>query len=179
MKKVLFLLTLCASFPAMAQENVYRPYVGADYVYSDLNNRGADTYLNSGKFVLGSEYNKYFSTEVFYQKSLTKAQDVSGGKMKSSLWGYGLDMYAYLPLGCAQKIAPYATAGVAKYALKKKVNAAHKNDRDGTGYRFGAGVRYFINANVSLLAGYRYINTDKLSSVDHIDELSIGLRYTF
>lgn len=179
MKKILFVCAMFASTGAYAIENNYSPYVGMDYIYSTLKARGADSYLNSGAVIIGSEYNKYFGTELFYQKSLTKAQETVGGKMKSSLWGYGLDMYAYLPLGCEGRIAPYATAGIGKYALKKKVDGVHHNDKDGTGYRLGVGLSYRIDANVWLKAGYRHVNFDHLSTIDHAEELLAGFRYTF
>jgi len=179
MKKFLFICAMFASTSVYAVENDYRPYVGIDYDYSTLNARGVDSYLNSGTFIVGSEYNKYFGTEIFYQKSLTKAQETTNGKMKSSFQGYGLDMFAYLPLGCEGRVAPYATAGIGKYSLKKKVSEVHHNDKDGTGYRFGAGISYHIDNNTSLKAGYRYINFDRLSNIDHADELVAGLRYAF
>ena len=81
MKKILFVCALLASSSVYAIENNYRPYVGVDYLYSTLNAKRIDSYLNSGSLVIGSEYNKYFGTEVFYQKSLTKAQETAEGKM--------------------------------------------------------------------------------------------------
>jgi len=179
MKKFLFACACGVSTQAYALENEYRPYVGADYVYSALQTKGTDSYLNSGSLVIGSEYNKFFSTEVFYQKSLTKAAETAAGKMKSALRGYGLDAYAYLPLGCKGRVAPYAAAGIGKYALKKKIAGIKHNDKDGTGYRFGAGINYRVYGNVSLKFGYRYINFDRLSTVDHANEINVGVRYAF
>lgn len=179
MKKILFVCAMLISTEAFAIENAYRPYVGADYLYSTMNAKNSDSYLNSGAVIIGSEYNKYFGTEVFYQKSLVKAQETAGGKIKSSFHGYGLDAYAYLPLGCERKLSPFATFGVGKYALKKKIAGISHNDKDGTGYRLGTGLIYHFDANISLKAGYRYINFDRLSTIDHADELMAGIRYAF
>lgn len=179
MKKFLFVCALLASGSVYAVENDYRPYVGVDYLYTNLNAKRIDSYLNSGSLVIGSEYNKYFGTELFYQKSLAKSQSTADGKMKSSLQGYGLDMFAYLPLGCENRFAPYATAGIGKYALKKKVAGVHHNDKDGTGYRFGGGLSYRFDTNLSLKVGYRYTKFDRLSTVDHANELNAGFRYAF
>lgn len=179
MKKILFVCAMLISTEVFAIENTYRPYVGADYLYSTMNAKRLNSYLNSGAVVIGSEYNKYFSTELFYQKSLVKAQETVDGKIKSSFRGYGLDAYAYLPLGCKGRVAPFATFGVGKYALKRKIAGVSHNDKDGTGYRFGAGLSYHLDANISLKAGYRYINFDRLSTVDHADELTAGIRYAF
>jgi len=179
MNKFFFVCVLLAVSPAFAGENVYRPYVGLDYVYDTMNAKYVDSYLNSGTFVVGSEYNKYFGTEVFYQRSLTKGQEVDGQKMKSSLQGYGLDVYGYLPLGCAQIFAPYVTAGLGKYSLKKKIAGLRRNDKDGTGYRIGAGISYRLDNNISFKAGYRYVDFHKLSTVDNAQELVIGVRYAF
>ena len=51
----------------------YNPYVGLSYNYSDVNTKGIggayNPEFNSGTISLGTSYNKYFGTELFYQIS--------------------------------------------------------------------------------------------------------------
>ncbi len=177
MKKILVLGILFVSFKSYAIENTYRPYVGVDYSYSTINQKSFHSYLHSGTFAVGSEYNKYFSTEVFYQRSAQENQQYNSEKIKSVLWGYGLDIYAYLPMFCSQNFAPYATTGIGHYTLKRKIDGESHNDHSGFAYRFGAGIIYHFSDNIMSRIGYRYINFDKLSDIEHSNEFIISLRY--
>lgn len=173
----LSILTAIAS-PAAAIENDYRPYIGLNYAYSRANVKNLRPHYNSASFILGSVYNPYFSTEVFYQYA---GKDKFGHRelKNSSFNAYGLDMLAYLPLGCDRKIAPLATMGIGQYTFKQKyIDASHRNDH-GWGYRFGAGMQYNINEQWAARAIFRYIHTDKINSYDNINEYSFGVRYTF
>ena len=58
------------AFASQAQaEQVYNPYIGINYNYSDANAKGLRPYYNSGSVNLGTSYNRYFGTELFYQFS--------------------------------------------------------------------------------------------------------------
>ena len=180
MKKLTTAILFSAIFStqAMAIENDYRPYVGINYAYDTLNAKGHHAYLNNVSVNLGSTYNKYFGTELFYQYS--DRQDFKSGDLShSQLKGYGLDMLAYLPLGCYGRIAPTATMGIGEYTLTNSYRIAKKQRDHGYGYRFGAGITYHIDNNWSARLMARYIKTDHLQNVDHINEVSLGIRYTF
>lgn len=173
----LAVLTATAA-PAQAIENEYRPYLGINYAYTRANVKRMRPHYNSASATLGSVYNRYFGTEVFYQysdKDKLRHQAVKN----TSFNAYGLDMLAYLPLGCQGKIAPLATAGIGQYTFKHKyTNNGHNNDH-GWGYRFGAGLQYNIDENWAVRAIARYIHTDKINGYDHLNEYTAGIRYTF
>lgn len=164
--------------PAQAIENEYRPYLGLNYAYVRANAKSLRPDYNSASATLGSVYNRYFGTEVFLQyagKDKMKHRDLKN----TSFNAYGLDMLAYLPLGCEGGIAPLATAGIGQYTFKHKYADGGHNDDHGWGYRFGAGLQYNIDANWAVRAIARYIHTDKIDGYDHLAEYTAGIRYTF
>ncbi len=153
----------------------YRPYFGIGYAADHINYKATPTNINMNSYTafIGSEYNKYFGTEVFYQQSTTWNKVIKGNKISSDFYAYGLDTYTYLPLGCEQRIAPFATLGVSGYEFGKD------NKDWGLGYRMGGGLQYKITDNIAIRALGRYILTDKLDNIDHISEFSINLKYVF
>ena len=164
---------------ANAIENDYKPYMGSNYAYNEIRAKGTHSYHNSASLNLGSVYNKYFGTEVFYQYADKYKFGQSSLLKNSSFQAYGLDMMAYLPLGCEGIIAPTVTLGLGEYIFKHSYRG-YKNQRDhGWGYRFGLGVTYNISQNWSVRGLYRYVKLDKIDRVDHINEYSLGIRYTF
>ena len=153
----------------------FRPYVGAQYNITHVNTQGLPTNVNMNSYsvFVGTEYNKYFGTELFYQNTNKWHKIINGTKVKTDFDAYGLDAYGYLPLGCDQVIAPFATVGIANY------NFGGDNDDNGLGYRLGGGIQYHITNNIALRAMGRYVWTDKLEGIDHMSEFSIGLKYVF
>ncbi|MBE6452177.1 MAG: porin family protein [Alphaproteobacteria bacterium] len=178
MKKTLSLMAAVSAFAFMANANAteYTPYVAADYTYSDIQNLAE---VNGGKIALGTEYNKYFGTEVFYQRTGSDRVHSEGETDEYALQSYGLDIYGYLPLGCDQVFALVGTAGIANMDIIYKNADDKRNTENGWGYRLGAGVEYDVNSNVSVRALYRYIATDKLGGIDHVNEYSLGVKYAF
>ena len=162
-----------------AVENDYRPYLGAGYAYDEVRAKGHHSYHNAGIVNIGSVYNKYFGTELFYQYA-DKHKFGGGEDLKnSSFRAYGLDMAAYLPLGCDGRLAPTATLGIGEYVFKNEHRFAKDRRERGWGYRFGAGLTYHLDENWALRGLYRYIKLDKVNGTDHINEYSFGFRYTF
>jgi len=147
----------------------FKPYVGAQYNFTSVNAEESDAEMNSGSIIIGTEYNKYFSTEVFYQ--LSDEDDVDGEKVDFT--AYGLDAYASLPLGCDRVWSVFATAGIANYDFEAE------DDDNGLGYRLGAGVQYDVTNNIAIRALGRYIWADKLDGIDDMTEFSLGMKYTF
>lgn len=159
---------------SQAVENNYRPYLGLDYAYDASS---AHPHYNSVRAVLGSVYNPYFGTEVFYQYS-DKDEMKPQGIRNASFNAYGLDMLAYLPLGDSG-VAPLLAAGIGQYTFKSKyADGAHNNDH-GWGYRLGTGLQYDIDSNWAVRAIVRYVKTDKISAYKHLNEYTLGIRYTF
>lgn len=164
---------------ASAIENNYRPYLGVNYTYDTVHAEGHHSYHNAGSLNFGSIYNKYFGTELFYQYS--DRQKFNGGHdMKNSRFqSYGLDMLAYLPLGCDGIIAPTATMGIGEYIFKNNYRFSQNRRDRGWGYRFGGGLTYNLNENWSARLLARYIKIDHINNIDHMTEYSFGVRYIF
>lgn len=174
-KNIALLATVSAiAFATTANALEFRPYVGAQYNYTKVDAEEVEPKLNSGSVFVGTEYNKYFSTEVFYQLS----DDDTDNGVKVDFASYGLDAYAAQPLGCDQVWSVFATAGIANYDTDTK-QAGEKGEDNGLGYRLGAGIEYDVTNNFAIRALGRYIWTDKLDGVDNFTEFSLGAKYTF
>ena len=163
-----------AAFNAAAIENNYKPYVGADYAYSAVS---ASPHYNSGRIFLGSVYNPYFGTELFYQYS--DKDKINDGKIRNTSFNaYGLDLMTYLPL-FNSGFAPLATAGIGQYNIKHKFVGNGNNNDHGWGFRIGGGLQYDLNDNWAIRAIARYVKTNKIDTYKHLSEYTVGLRYTF
>lgn len=172
-------LSLFLSFAALADNNIYTPYIGADYAFARAKASGIKPVYHSGAVNVGTKYNDYFGTELFYQQSGSESKKTGNGKYKSSYRAYGLDMAAYLPLTCDHHLDLLATAGVGEYVLSKKLSGFKHHNDSGIGYRFGGGVMFNLDENISLRVLARYIDLKNISGYDHMVEYSTGLRYHF
>ncbi len=188
MKKTIGALMVAVSAVALsntASALEYNPYVGLDYSYSIANTEnsgGLKPQYNAAAVSVGTTFNKYFGTEVFYQMSDTSKKNDKTGTLdwvKSSFEAYGLDMVGTLPLGCDQKWALLGTAGLGEYTLTAKANGVKADDDHGLGYRWGLGAQYDIDAKWAVRGLVRYVNFDGLEDVDHMVEYVAGVRYSF
>lgn len=177
MNKTLALLAAVSAvaFASAANAFEYTPYVAADYTYT--NARFSEN--NGGKIAVGTNYNKFFGTEVFYQRTGSDRVHTSEGTSEFSYQTYGLDAYGYLPMGCEDEISLIGTAGLANIDRKYKEDGESRKTDSGFGYRLGAGVEYNVTNNVAVRALYRYTFADKLMDTDHMDEYSVGVKYSF
>ncbi|MBE6451480.1 MAG: porin family protein [Alphaproteobacteria bacterium] len=183
MKKI-FLLGLSFfgfAFSANADENFeYTPYVGIDYGYMQAKTQNQKPNYHLLNVNVGTKYNQHFGTEAFFEQSSSDAKKIdSESKIKSSYRAYGLDVSAYLPLGCYHDFDLTATVGAGEYVFYDKLNHQKHNRESGFGYRIGIGMMYNINENVSLRALMRYVDLNDISKVNHLYEYSLGLRYHF
>jgi len=178
MKRTIALMAAASALAFTASANAYdfTPYVAADYTYTDMQNTAE---VNGGKVAVGTDYNKYFGTEVFYQRTGSDRVHSDGATDEYSLQSYGLDVYGYLPLGCEQKVALIGTAGFAFEDVKYKYEDENRGTEHGVGYRLGAGAQYNVNEALAVRALYRYTFTDKLGDMDHMNEFSVGAKYAF
>ncbi len=178
MKRTIALMAAASALAFTASANAYdfTPYVAADYTYTDMQNLAE---VNGGKIAVGTDYNKYFGTEVFYQRTGSDRVHTEDGTDEYSLQSYGLDVYGYLPLGCEQKVSLIGTAGFAFEDIKFKYESDNRGTEHGVGYRLGAGAQYNVDEKVSVRALYRYTFADKLGGLDHINEYSVGVKYAF
>ena len=173
-----YLLIGFYSHNSQAIENEYIPYIGTSYNYSDTNNKGGNSYNNSVTVNLGSIYNKYFGTELFYQYSDKHKFGASSTIKNSRFQSYGLDIMGYLPLGKKEDIAPTLTMGIGEYTFKQDYNQGKDLKDHGWGYRFGGGLTYSVNNNLALRCIFRYIKLDGMKNIDHINEYTFGIRYS-
>ena len=182
MNKNIALLSAVSAMVLAGSANAleFRPYVGAQYNVTHVSSKNSvtDVNMHSYSVFVGTEYNRFFGTEVFYQNSNKWHKEIAGVKQKADFAAYGLDGYAYLPLGCDRVFSLLATAGIANYDFDQS-NAVAKDKDNGLGYRLGAGAQYNITNNIAVRALGRYIWTDKLDNMDHFAEFSMGLKYIF
>ncbi len=159
------------------------PYVGMDYIYDNADFKGDANSLkkayNSGAVNVGTRLGKYAGLEAYYQLSGHRKKDLTSTvTAKSKFHSYGLDLYGYLPMDCADKVDLLASIGLGNYNLTVKGLSAGKYDKDHLGYRFGLGAQYNFTDHFSarVMGRYNYVNT---SYLDNMWEATAGVRYTF
>ena len=156
-------------------------YVGADYALDSYDFKGnldeAKKTYNSGIFNMGVRMDR-IGVEVFGQWAGKRTKDLAEGeKLKTKVNAYGVDLYGYQPLGCEGKYDLMASIGVADYYYKGETkDTSHSANR--IGYRIGAGAMYNFNEHLSarIMGRYAYIGA---SSLNHVAEMTAGLRYNF
>lgn len=178
LKKISLLALFGMFFYTNANALEFRPYVGLQYNYSEFDAEDITPDMNSYSLIIGTEYNKYFGTEIFYQNSDKSNDYVRNEKIKTDFASYGLDVYGYLPLGCNRVFSLLGTAGIANYDVDI-TSSDDKGEDNGLGYRLGAGVQYSLTNNIAFRAIARYIWTDKLDQSDDAQEYSLGIKYIF
>lgn len=177
------------SMNAMASDFNYcdmRATVGMDYTYSNADIEKVDginafkNSLNSGAINAGIKFNRYMGIEAFYQQSENGTKTVLNDiKTKSKFDAYGADVIGYMPVH--DKIDLLGSVGLAQYETNATImdySEVAKASEDGLGVRFGLGAQYNVTENWGLRAMARY-NWLDLDNVNHITELSAGVRYTF
>jgi len=184
MKKITILLTsvffaATCFHNANADSYTYTPYLGVDYTFNQTKAERFNPHYHVGGLHIGSDYGKYFSTELFANVGNRDKRAAAPENIRSSYYNYGLDILAYLPICFEEKLSLLATAGIGEYVYKTKFSSTNRWHEHGYGYRFGGGVKYaFDNHWQSRLIG-RYINFDHLSGYDHAAEYTFSVEYHF
>lgn len=172
MKKVLLLAGVAFALGvSQAQAMMATPYVGMDYVYTDMDMRhGADHQLenkfNSLSVNAGTKLNKNFGVEAYYQQSDTESKH---GR-DSRFYSYGIDAMGYLPV--AHNVDLIGSIGVGQYEFRAG------GDDNGLGYRVGVGAQYSFNDNWAARAMVRKVFIDE-NVMDDMLEFAAGVRYSF
>ena len=184
MKKITIVLTTAffasvCGFEAQADSYKYTPYIGADYTFAQTDAEGFEPKHHAGGLYIGSDYSKYFSTELFAHQSSRAKNNGHTGDIRTSYYNYGLDILAYLPIGAEDRFSLLATAGIGEYVYKTKFSPTDRHDEHGYGYRFGGGAKYAFNEHWQTRLIARYVNFDKLSGYDHATEYGFGVEYHF
>ena len=183
MKKIVFFLCLLVfvfgSNNSKADSYKYSPYVGAIYSFADAHAKGAKPEYNIGGIYVGSEYGKYFSTEIFYNQSTYDTNKINEVKTRTSYRSYGLDLFAYLPIDCYNRFNLVSTIGAGEYVFAKKNKGEKHHNDSGWGYRYGGGLKYNFTQNWQAKALVRYVNFDGVSDFNHQMEYSFNVEYHF
>lgn len=166
-----------SSSAVFADSYDYRPYLGVDYTFSRTNAFGVRPKHSAGSLFLGSDYGKYFATEVFVKQSTQDKNHPQGGELKTSYFAYGLDALAFLPVGKGFSLV--ATAGIGEYNYKTKFTPSERHHEHGYGYRFGGGLKYAWNEHWQTRAICRHIEFDHMEGYNHALEYSLGMEYHF
>ena len=175
-------LAVCCAFLFWGQsvkaENKYVPYIGVDASYSRAKTSHTSPKYGGAYINLGTTYNTYFGTEIFYHQTFSNAKQINANdKYKTSYRAYGLDAIATLHVHSKFDLA--ASLGLATYVLsEKKTNMTHATD-EGIGYRFGVGAVYHLTSRIDIRANARYVKTDHISNLKHLGEYTFGMRYFF
>ncbi len=183
MKNTIATLLVAVSTIAVAAtanaETSFKPYVGVDYNY----NNGNEFNHHSGTVNVGTQFNDYFGTEVFYQKSDDDVKNVKGSAERhtNAFQAYGLDLNGYLPMGCEQEFSLIGSAGIGEYTFENSYNwnGSKNNDDHGYGYRLGLGALYNVTESVAVKAMARYVAFDKIKDNTDMMEYTAGVRYNF
>lgn len=184
MKKITFFLTAaffafsCAE-KACADSYQYSPYAGIDYTYNHTKVQGFNPHYNAIGLHIGSDYSRYFGTELFFNQSNGHKKHIEDKSIKTSYRAYGLDLMAYLPIGCYKRFSLLGTVGAGEYIYKITISPAKHHNEHGFGYRVGGGFKYAINKNWGIRAIARYVNFDKIDFYRHAMEYSAGIEYHF
>lgn len=183
MKKITFFLTLLFCFTAAnvfaADKYNYTPYFGFDYTYNHAKAHGFSPTYHAGGIHIGSMYSPYFGTELFLNQSGNDKRHVGNTKIKTSYRSYGLDLLAYLPLGCDKKISLLATTGIGEYVFKQKLLSQKHHNEHGYGYRFGGGLKFAVTQNWQARFITRYVKFDHISGYNHSLEHTFSVEYHF
>lgn len=184
MKKITFFLTtafftVSSLSAANADSYNYTPYIGIDYAYNHSTAKGFSPYYNVAGLHIGSDYSKYFGTELFFNQSNGNKRHTAIGDIKTSYRSYGLDLLAYLPVGCSKRFSLIGTTGFGEYIYKTTVVPKKHHSEHGIGYRFGGGFKYAINKNWGIRIITRYVNFDKFEGYDHAMEYGVSAEYHF
>lgn len=173
MKKTLLLAGVACIMGASQAQAMMKvdPYIGMDYVYSDMDmSKGRDHNLenkfNSLSLNAGAKLHENFGVEVYYQQSDTEKKHGNN----SRFYSYGIDAMGYLPV--AENVDLIASVGLGQYEFRAG------GDEDDLGYRFGLGAQYSFNDNWAARAMVREVLVDS-NTMDDMLEFSAGVRYSF
>lgn len=203
MNKILLLAGVAALFATNANAADVNPYIGAKLKYVDMSSDAklGDTFDIDDKVLGGSvaigvstavkggavraelEYNKNEDAEKTHTVS---AMGVNfNGKLKVE--SQSLMLNGYYDIDTGTKFTPYVGAGIGYAKIKGSLSVlgiSESIDDNNFAWQIGAGASYALTNNVSVDAGYRYVDygdftEDEVKLDTSAHELYIGARYTF
>ncbi|MBP5698385.1 MAG: porin family protein [Alphaproteobacteria bacterium] len=186
--KICYLLTVTASlfaFNAQANnwnmEDLMRPYLGADYVYSHAKHGGfardAKEGYNSWSVNMGTDIGHHTSLEAFFQQAGERKAHLRDYTLKSEFYAWGLDAYGRAQVMCSNFYL-LGSLGLADYNVKYKARPGGSVDKQRVGYRGGVGFGYDFTEHLGMrvMGRYSYVG---MKNLDNLMEVTAGLRYYF
>ena len=201
MKKTLLLAGVASTLLVMNANAVeLQHYVSAKFTNSDMSNdvKYETVKENADDNVLGASiaYGVKIGTirtevELNIHEDAEKKYADEYETWKNSVENNSVMLNAYYDIDTGSKFTPYIGGGIGVAKLKGKVSYDEETDsvkNDSFAWQLGAGVSYAMTDNLSLDAGYRYVDYGDVTikedwgkvefdSTSH--ELHIGARYTF
>lgn len=184
MKKTLLLAGAALVFTA-ANANAFSPHnlttsIGLDYSYME------NTYGKGRNNVVEDDFNTfainaglrgtYFGAEAYIQRANKEAYKQPGLKTNTNYWSYGVDFLGFYPIYNNMEVL--GGVGLGEYKIWAK-HAGHGTSKDsGYGVRFTGGLQFNLDRHWGIRAAYRYTNMED-SWINHSEEYSVGLRYSF
>ncbi len=205
MNKTLLLASAAVClFAVNANAAEINPYVGAKLRYVDMSNDvdvlsvddnvyggsiaiGASAKVNGGAVRAELEYNKNSDAEDTNTMNLS-GEDFEG---KFEVETESVMLNAYYDIDTGSKFTPYIGAGIGYAKVKASMKGedstyaySAKVDDNNFAWQLGAGVGYAVNENVTVDAGYRYVDygdftEDEVKVDTSAHELYVGARYAF
>jgi opacity protein-like surface antigen len=170
-----------------AQDGFYfNPTIGADIVASDVSlKNGSDDVMqdrySSGKFAVGARVHDNLGFELSYAKSGSETKNTATTSAKTDFNVWGLDVLAYSPK-FKEKLEFFGSAGLVRYDYTVEGPGGSASDDD-LGLSVGAGAQYLFNEDWAARLAYKHSFVDISDSgskiVDGVNEISLGVRYTF
>lgn len=206
MKKTLLLAGVATALFAMnASATELNPYVGAKFRYVDMSSdvKLGDTFavddnVMGGSIAIGTsfktskgsvrtelEYNKNQEAEKSHDMTVIGSGVVFGGNLEVETQSVMLN--AYYDIDTGTELTPYVGAGIGFAKTEGTLSALGESesiDDNSFAWQVGAGVGYAVTENVTVDAGYRYVDYGDISDYD-VDiettahELYVGARYSF
>ena len=188
MKKLLCTaaVLVAVTMPAQA-DDLFNPYIGADYQLTRLNyDGGEEDNFNGFNVHVGNRFNDYFGVELGYFRTGEESStgDIAGVPVtiKGKLYGATLDALGYYPVTQDKSIELIGTAGVSY--IRGEVDATVggvnvSDDASEWGFRAGAGAQYNITDNVNVRGLARYQTADLDDIADEAWVYTFGMNYSF
>lgn len=182
------ILALTMPFQAYAVDNgfFFKPNVGADYQYNNVNyDNGfdvlADDTLHGANVHIGARVHKYLGFEAGYLWTADADKTFpSSAKSTVNLEGFNFDALGYLPIDDAGRFELIGTAGITHLKAKFSVPAVPFTASDSeTKFRAGGGAQFWITPNLNVRGLVRYQDANFSNTVKHIVEANAGLNWQF
>jgi opacity protein-like surface antigen len=186
--------TVLSLLPFAAQAEIsFKPYVGVDYQYTNVNyqdypalgiNGGdlAEDDMHGFNIHAGARLHQNFGIEAGFSWSESDDKNNilgTGINSQVSVYGANLDALGYIPV--TEKFELIGTVGLSYLTAKIDFSGAATatDDESEIKGRIGAGAQYWITENINARGIVRYQGADFDDSADGAVVANIGLNYQF